>query len=137
MNTVMNSGSSYLNNIVHTDKRRPSPDFISFENSLSLAILQPHPLHSTLWTYAGGPSGAPSGGRGEQSRQSNIYLNDPIYQVCLGMLLGNSAMRIKSDNNASMSFKRSYKQKAFLYHLFDLFKSFCGFHLVLTKLKGI
>jgi len=50
-------------------------------------------------------------------------LNSKLFNIAIGMLLGDAAM-YRVSKNALIKFEQGYLQKSFIYHLFDLFKDY-------------
>lgn len=51
-------------------------------------------------------------------------LSDKSFQVAFGMLLGDASI-YRVSREAALKFEQGQKQRYFLYHLFDIFQSYC------------
>jgi len=51
-------------------------------------------------------------------------LKPELLEVLVGMVLGDAALA-KQGSSSHVKFEQGYKQKAFVYHLFELFKDYC------------
>ena len=62
-----------------------------------------------------------------KSPKFNLELNKELDEIIIGMLLGDLfAEKIKPNSNTRLQFKQSSKNKAYIDHLYLLFKEYCN-----------
>ena len=61
------------------------------------------------------------------SKKTGLIVSNNLHEVIIGSLLGDlSAEKPNNNCNTRLQFKQSLVNKQYIYHLYDLFKEFCG-----------
>ena len=61
-----------------------------------------------------------------KSSKFNLNLSTDLEEIIIGLILGDLfAERIKPTSNTRLQFKQSIKNKAYIEHLFSIFKDYC------------
>jgi LAGLIDADG DNA endonuclease family len=61
------------------------------------------------------------------SSKNSFYLSPLQHEIIIGSMLGDlTAEKRNINSNTRLHFKQSLKNKEYIYHLYDIFKDFCG-----------
>lgn len=55
-------------------------------------------------------------------------VSNDLHEIIIGLLLGDlSAEKPKNNCNTRLQFKQSFKNEKYIFHLYSLYKNFCGY----------